>query len=127
MSQEAMGVRDRLREIRDRVRSRLREIRQRIGLQEEPAVVPRARSQIVIGKGALINRARTKVDELVNKALELRPGILDILRTAKPGQRVARVVEEITRAPTPAEKEKKPGDVITEETGKPKTRRNVQV
>jgi len=72
-------IRDRIRQIRERVRERIP-----LGGQISP--------QVQVGGGALVSMARDKISMISAKVQELRPGILPKVAEYKPGTLVTTVL-----------------------------------
>ena len=101
MSRAQLEIRERLKEIRER-------IRQRVGLRSERG----GRAQIQVGGGALIERARERVSKAAERVGELKPGIIpkvgEILSEWYPGKRLIKVISPKTEIITTTELTEKP-------------------
>jgi len=80
-------------ELRNRVMERVAQVRGRVGMRGM------AGQQVMVGKGALIEQARRRADEIARRLAERRPGIIPMVKEFKPGQRVRQFFPAITDNP----------------------------
>ena len=82
-------------ELRNRVQSRVSEIRTtlrtKIPMLQRLGVSP----QIEIGQGKLVERVKTKINEIGTKVQELRPGILPKVVEMKPGSMLTKMLPQV--------------------------------
>ena len=95
------NIRERLREVRERIRERIG-ARGRVG----------ERAQIQVGKGALIERARKRASMVTERLQEIRPGIIpkmgEVLSEWYPGKRLVKVISPKTELQETPELSEKP-------------------
>jgi len=88
MAQEVIPARP-LERFRRRIEELRRRIRERVPLRPEKGVT----GEIEIGKGALIELARERVDELVARVAELRPRVIPLVEEFRPGERIKKLMK----------------------------------
>jgi uncharacterized coiled-coil protein SlyX len=86
------------------LRRRLEELRERLRVP-----VIRGQSEIVIGKGAMIERARKTLDEITARVKERKPAIIPAVTEAiskwKPGARIKEILPAAGGTETPSQSE----------------------
>lgn len=85
-------------EVRGRARSKIEQLRGRVMTRGGGGFLSQ-RSQVMVGKGALVEQARRRANQVSRRLMERKPGIIPMVKEFKPGQRVRQLFGQITDNP----------------------------